>query len=179
MEGHTPDERESVKVLRQCIELQNRKARDYQNDKSTVRQADYYPRGLESIYDMLNTKMLRIRSLMDAGGEPNFESLEDTAKDLINYASFFVSYSRHGIDGQRPDRDVFNRPFDKVTEKQDYNLRPPNTPAYTGEFYGGTSVMDANALSDAWPLRDAMGNAFCYDKYGNVVYRDFEESMGA
>ena len=48
---------------------------------------------------------------MEAGrtSEPNFESLEDTYMDLINYASFAVSYMRGKMEGQDPDRDMFNR----------------------------------------------------------------------
>jgi hypothetical protein len=40
---------------------------------------------------------------------PNFESLEDSGKDLINYASFLVAYCRGKVDGQDPDRDFLNR----------------------------------------------------------------------
>jgi hypothetical protein len=29
--------------------------------------------------------------------------------DLINYASFAISYMRGGMEGQQPDRDMFNR----------------------------------------------------------------------
>ena len=39
----------------------------------------------------------------------NFESLEDSAIDLINYASFFVEYSRGKMQGQQPNRDFLNR----------------------------------------------------------------------
>ena len=45
----------------------------------------------------------------DPSYTPNFESLEDSGKDLINYASFFVAYLRGGVDGQQPDRDHLNR----------------------------------------------------------------------
>jgi hypothetical protein len=41
--------------------------------------------------------------------DPNFESLEDSAKDLINYASFFVAYCRSGIVGQKPNNNIFNK----------------------------------------------------------------------
>src|SRR5665213_2418504 len=34
---------ESVKVLQECIDLQLKKSRDYQNPASTIKQADYYP----------------------------------------------------------------------------------------------------------------------------------------
>jgi hypothetical protein len=108
------DEPESVHVLRECMELQLKKGRDYQNPNSTVVQADYYPSGIKTIHDILHAKMLRAKSVMEAmESDPkygqNFESLEDTYKDLINYASFAVSYIRGKIPGQNPDRDIFNR----------------------------------------------------------------------
>ena len=105
--------RESVNVLQECIDLQNKKSRDYQNPNSSVSQADYYPNGLTTIHDIMHAKMLRMKSVMEAmqsdDYEPNFESLEDSAKDLINYSSFFVAYARHMIPGQDPRTDVFNR----------------------------------------------------------------------
>ena len=104
---------ESVNVLQECMDLQLRKSRDYQNPNSSVKQADYYPNGVQTIYDVMHGKMLRMKSVMEAmqskGYDPNFESLEDSAKDLINYASFFVSYCRNGIQGQQPGRDIFNK----------------------------------------------------------------------
>jgi hypothetical protein len=102
---------ESVNVLQECVELQLKKSRDYQNPDSSVSQADYYPHGVLTIHDIMHAKMLRMKSVMDmmrSGGSPNFESLEDSAKDLINYASFFVAYCRKGIDGQDADKDIFN-----------------------------------------------------------------------
>jgi hypothetical protein len=104
---------ESVNVLQECVELQLKKSRDYQNPNSTVKQADYYPNGIVTIHDIMHAKMLRMKSVMEAmqadGYDPNFESLEDSAKDLINYASFFVAYCRGGINGQDPTKNVFNR----------------------------------------------------------------------
>jgi len=91
---------ESVKVLDECIKLQLAKSADYQSKNSSVRQADYYPRGLETLYDICWAKMLRIRSVLDKGEDANFESVEDSFKDLINYASFAVSWNRGRIDGQ-------------------------------------------------------------------------------
>ena len=103
----------SVDVLQECLQLQLKKANDYQNPNSTVQQADYYPNGIITIHDIMHAKMLRMKSVMDAMQSddytPNFESLEDSAKDLINYSSFFVSYCRKGIKGQDPTKDVFNR----------------------------------------------------------------------
>lgn len=106
--------RESLKVLQECAELQQRKSKDYQNEKSRIRQADHYPRGCATILDMVHQKITRIYSVMEAmeqGETANFESLEDSAKDAINYLSFFVSYSRGKMEGQDPLRDLVNRPL--------------------------------------------------------------------
>lgn len=104
---------ESVNVLQECVELQLKKSRDYQNPNSTVKQADYYPNGIVTIHDIMHAKMLRMKSVMEAmqssDYDPNFESLEDSAKDLINYASFFVAYCRNGITGQDPAKNAFNK----------------------------------------------------------------------
>jgi hypothetical protein len=106
--------RESIKVLQECAEIQDKKSRDYQNPNSRIRQADYYPRGILSIMELINTKTIRLWSVLEAmendpNYEPNFESIEDSLKDLINYSSFAVAYSRGKIDGQTPDRDFLNR----------------------------------------------------------------------
>lgn len=105
-------ERKSVTVLKEAIELQNKKSQDYQNPLSRVRQADHYPRGVYTILDTVNGKLLRMYSVletMEQGGSINFESVEDSAIDAINYLSFVVSYLRGEIDGQDPDKDIFNR----------------------------------------------------------------------
>lgn len=92
---------ESVKVLNECAELQLKKSNDYQNPNSKVKQAMHYRRGVDTIYDIMHGKMLRIQSLLEAKTDnPNFESLEDSFKDLINYGSFAVSYLRGKMDGQ-------------------------------------------------------------------------------
>lgn len=99
-------------ILTECIEIMKKKGSDYQSETSTVRQADYYPSGVKTIYEIMHAKMLRLKSVMDkiqSGNNTNYESLEDSAKDLINYSAFFVSYCSGGIDGQREDRDIFNQ----------------------------------------------------------------------
>lgn len=93
------EERESVKVLRECIELQNKKSNDYQNPNSRIKHSDYYPRGLHTITDICWAKILRIYSVLEAmekdnNYSPNYESLEDSLKDLINYSSFAVAFIR-------------------------------------------------------------------------------------
>ena len=110
--------RESANILLEAAELQERKGQDYQNPLSRVRQADHYPRGVYTILDTINGKMLRMYSVletMEAGGNVNFESVEDSAIDMINYASFLVAYMRGDIDGQEPNKDIFNRRMSKAS----------------------------------------------------------------
>ena len=107
-------ERESVRVLKECIDLQIRKSQDYQNEASQVKQAHHYRRGVSTIHDMVAQKLLRAQSLVETAEcnkatAPNFESLEDTYKDIINYCSFAVSYIRGKMDGQNPNLDFLNR----------------------------------------------------------------------
>jgi hypothetical protein len=103
-------QKESIIVLQECAELQSKKSEDYQNPNSNVKQADHYRRGVDSIHDTMHGKMLRAQSLLESGDAANFESLEDTYKDLINYASFAVSYIRGKMEGQKPELDYLNRP---------------------------------------------------------------------
>ena len=110
-------ERTSVTVLRECMDLQIKKSEDYQNPNSNVVQAMHYRRGVDSIHDIMQVKMYRAQSLLVSGRADvaNFESLEDTYKDLINYASFAVAWLRGGIEGQQPGYDIFNK---KITVKE-------------------------------------------------------------
>ena len=102
--------KESMKVLQECAELQAKKSQDYQSDKSTITQAMHYRRGIDTLHDACLGKLIRATSLLESGKDPNFESLEDSYKDLINYASFCVAYIRGKMEGQSSDRDMFNKP---------------------------------------------------------------------
>lgn len=107
--------KESLKVLQKAAEVQTKKGNDYQNPNSRVKQADYYPRGCATLLDTMYAKVLRMQSVLEAmendpDYQPNFESLEDSCIDIINYASFFAAYMKNGIDGQDPNRDFLNRP---------------------------------------------------------------------
>jgi len=106
--------KESIKVLQECAELQTKKGNDYQNPNSRIKQADYYPQGVATLLDIVNAKMLRMRSVVEAMQNdpeynPNFESVEDSAKDMINYCSFIIEYCRGQMQGQDPNRDFLNR----------------------------------------------------------------------
>ena len=107
-------QKESIKVLQECAELQIKKSQDYNNPDSRIHQNMYYPRGVATILDIVWAKVLRMYSVVEGMEEnpkyePNFESLEDSAKDLINYSSFIVAYCRQGIDGQDGSKDYLNR----------------------------------------------------------------------
>ena len=101
--------KESVKVLQECAELQTKKSQDYQNEQSNIVQAMHYRRGVDSLHDIIQGKCYRAQSLLESGSDPNHESLEDTYKDIINYCSFVVSYIRGKMEGQDPQRDMFNK----------------------------------------------------------------------
>lgn len=106
--------KESIKVLEECAAVQKKKGSDYQNPNSNVKQAMHYRRGIDSIHDIMQGKMYRAQSLLESAfyqqNSANYESIEDTYMDLINYASFAVEYLRGKMDGQDATHDMFNRP---------------------------------------------------------------------
>ena len=121
------NDKESVVVLKECIDLQLKKSQDYQADTSNITQAMHYRRGIDSIHDIIQSKLYRAQSLIEkcAAGEdgPNFESLEDTYKDIINYCSFAVSWLRFKMEGQDVFRDIFNNSYPIECEKFNDSVR--------------------------------------------------------
>jgi hypothetical protein len=100
----------SIEALTHCQEVMEKKAQDY-TGKSSVTQADYYPRGVQSIYDIMWAKMLRIKSVMEqmeTRDSTNFESVQDSCVDLINYTTFFIAYMDGEVPGQNSDKNMFN-----------------------------------------------------------------------
>lgn len=107
--------KESINVLNECIDLQLKKSQDYQNPNSNVLQAMHYRRGIDTIHDIIQGKMYRAQSLLEANtSSPNFESLEDTYKDMINYCSFAVSWLRGKMEGQESNKDIFNNRLESM-----------------------------------------------------------------
>jgi hypothetical protein len=108
-----------LQILKRAAELQTKKGNDYQNPASRIRQSDYYPHGVNTIMDIMLGKILRMQSILetmeqDKNHSENFESLGDSAVDLINYASFFGAYLDHDIDGQDKTNDIFNRKVNEI-----------------------------------------------------------------
>ena len=116
--------RESANILLEAAELQEKKGKDYNGASTSVQQADYYTYGVYSILDTVHAKYLRMISVlqqMEQGGKENFESVEDSAIDLINYGSFVAAYIRGEVPGQDGTRDIFGR---RVTEQTPQGLIP-------------------------------------------------------
>lgn len=83
----------TVKYLAKAGLIQLKKSEDYNNGQNSIR--SYFPFGLMSYSQMIHTKSQRLISLAVAEKQdnPNFESVTDTALDLINYATFLAEYS--------------------------------------------------------------------------------------
>jgi NTP pyrophosphatase (non-canonical NTP hydrolase) len=80
-------------VFQEITELRALKGADY-NNVPGGRDA-YFPFGHHSYAHMLNTKVLRLMSLIQSMGEgkkANFEGLRDTARDLVNYGAFYCEW---------------------------------------------------------------------------------------
>ena len=83
----------TVKYLAKAGLIQLKKSEDYNNGQNSIE--SYFPFGLVSYSQMIHTKSQRLISLAVAEKQdnPNFESVTDTALDLINYATFLAEYS--------------------------------------------------------------------------------------
>lgn len=93
-------------ALKHCQELMDKKAQDYSGGQGQDHaRRDYHPYGDISYLQMLHTKFRRIEAtarLKFDGEKPNFESLQDSVADLINYAAFYWSY----LEQQKDDADA-------------------------------------------------------------------------
>lgn len=105
-------EREAIRVFEECVTLIQRKSEDYNSDVSSVQPADYFPFGIDSFYQMILTKVFRIKSVIDKARNSestNFESLEDSLKDNAVYSSMAVEWLRKKTKGQNLENDMFNK----------------------------------------------------------------------
>lgn len=102
----------SIDILKEAIEVQEAKAKDYQ--ANGVQREDYFPFGVESYLQMIHIKVMRLRSTA-TNDSTNFESAKDSAVDLINYASFLAEY----LEKQNELGDELS-----VDDRQDHQRRP-------------------------------------------------------
>lgn len=82
----------AVTILQECQELLTRKGTDY--NSGSIKRDDYYIYGRKSLMTIIHAKYLRLRSLTENDQTPNFESIEDTLKDLANYCAIFADWER-------------------------------------------------------------------------------------
>ncbi len=85
-------------VFQRITQLRASKGSDY-NNVPGGRDA-YFPYGHASYAHMVNTKSLRVQSLvtsmLSSGKAPNFEGLKDSVDDLINYSAFYAEAMADG-----------------------------------------------------------------------------------
>lgn len=84
------DRNEYLDLIAPAMLLTVKKHEDYNN---SIKLVEYFPFGHKSYVQMLHVKLMRLRSLAE-NAEPNFESVEDTVLDLINYAVFYLQFLR-------------------------------------------------------------------------------------
>ncbi len=90
----------ATQILKDAAELKEQKSKDYQGGKWS--EQDYFPFGDQSYMHMIHTKYLRMRNIMETKN-PNFESLEDTLIDMINYCAMYAAWLENKkMDGERP-----------------------------------------------------------------------------
>ena len=83
----TPEEFD--KVVAPIRALIIRKGQDY---NSNVKLEEYFPFGDRSHVQMVYMKAMRLRSLVQQDRMPNFDSVLDTAQDLLAYTVFYLAY---------------------------------------------------------------------------------------
>lgn len=89
----------AAEILKEAADLKIKKSKDYQGGK--WKESDYFPFKDQSYIHMMWTKMLRIRSVAEKQ-DVNFESLEDSLLDMINYSAMYIAFLRDKDSGERP-----------------------------------------------------------------------------
>jgi hypothetical protein len=77
-------------LITPLADLVEKKHSDY--DTGGVELEDYFPFGHESYVQMMHVKVMRLVALTNAKKAPEFEKIEDTVKDLINYSVFYLDF---------------------------------------------------------------------------------------
>ena len=84
-------------ILEEAAKLKIKKSKDYQG--GMWKESDYFPFQDTSYIHMMWTKMLRIRSVAEQENT-NFESLEDSLLDMINYSAMYIAFLRDKDSGE-------------------------------------------------------------------------------
>jgi hypothetical protein len=88
------DKMRYLELIEPALQIVVKKHEDYGNEVLGLK--TYFPFGLTSYAQMLHVKSQRLVSLAKTGQQPNYESLEDTVKDMINYAVFLLDAINKG-----------------------------------------------------------------------------------
>jgi hypothetical protein len=86
-------------LINPAIVMVAKKGEDYNQGETSLKQ--YFPFGDYSHIQMIHLKALRLVSLasLEVGLEPNYDSIEDTLYDLLNYAVFYLDYLQEHKNG--------------------------------------------------------------------------------
>ena len=79
----------SKDIMKRAMRLKDMKSQDYQG--SNFREDEYFPFKDQSYAHMIWTKTLRMMNIINVM-HPNYESLEDTLLDLINYSAMYAAH---------------------------------------------------------------------------------------
>ena len=104
-------------ILLEVAELKKRKSEDYQGGQWT--EDDYFPFGHLSFLQMLHTKYLRMRSVVEQDNQ-NFESLSDTLRDMIAYAAMYAAWVERN-ENSKPDKKPVEKTIDELRGRQPRN----------------------------------------------------------
>lgn len=80
------DKNSFFNITAEAFKLHEAKSGDYGSE------TQYFPFGDTSYIQMMYVKTLRMVQLYQSGEEPAFESVRDTALDLLNYTVFFIKH---------------------------------------------------------------------------------------
>jgi len=84
------DRKRFLDLVEKNVKLMESKHGDYNEGGVTLE--SYFPFGNKSYAQMLHVKTMRMVSLLQSGREPNYESVEDTVRDLINYSVYYLDF---------------------------------------------------------------------------------------
>lgn len=93
------DKVQYMKLIEPAMALVTKKHEDYGDDKLGLH--SYFPYGMPSYVQMMHVKTQRLVALTKLARTPNYESVNDTLIDLINYAVFALDYLDKDPDGLR------------------------------------------------------------------------------